>query len=161
MVSVTLPPTAFVAGFGPGIPVLLVHGNNSGVRSACVNVLCDGVYGLGCAGALGVPRLSTPNACPTAGATLDLSVTNGPVGTLAAFGLGFGQGSAPLLGCTLLVASLHATIFVVLDGSGASSLPVALPPGSTGVSFTAQGFVLDGSGPQGFTATNGVVVQVM
>jgi len=159
-VSLNLPLSAFVAGFGPNVPVLMVHGNNSGVASPCVDVVCDGVYGTGCAGTHGVPVLATPNACPPAGSNLDLAASNGPHGSLAVFGFGFGQASVPLFGCNLLVASLQSTLFVLLDGAGATSLTMPLPPGVTGVMFHAQLFAIDAGGPQGFSATNGVEVHV-
>jgi hypothetical protein len=160
MVTVTLPPNAFVAGFGPGVPVFMVHGNNSGVASPCVTVGCNGAYGAGCAGSTGVPVLDASDDCPPAGTTVNLSITNGPPGAFAVRGFGFGQGSLPVLGCGVLVAAVVATLVVQLDGSGGHVFPFALPISSTGVSFTTQAFVVDAGGPQGFSATNGVLVRV-
>ena len=161
MVSVTMPSTAFVAGFGPGIPVFLVHGNNSNVRSACVTVAYDGAYGTGCAGAAGTPVLGATNAAPPAGGSLDLTVSNGPPGSLAVLGLGLTQLTFPLFGCNLLIGAVQGTVVVPFGGSGSGGFSLPLPLGSGGVSFTAQAFVLDIGGPQGFSATNGLLVQVL
>lgn len=161
MVAVTLPATAFVAGFGPGIPVFLVHGNNSSVLSACVTVVCDGVYGTGCAGTAGVPLLGAVDVCPPAGGSLDLDVTNGPPGSVAVLGFGLGQASIPLLGCNLLVGSVLGTTTLSLDAAGAGNFVLPLPVGSAGATFTVQSFALDLGGPQGFSATNGLLVRVL
>jgi hypothetical protein len=160
-VSITLPSTAFVSGFGPGISVFMVHGNNPGVQSPCVTVECDGVFGIGCAGATGVPVLDSVNACPPAGGQLDLDVSNAAAGSLAVLGFGLGQTSIPLFGCTLLLNPVLATTVVVLDGSGNGTFVLPLPPGTTGASITAQAFVLDAAGPQGFSATNGLLVRIL
>src|SRR5262245_58357219 len=101
-VSITLPSTAFVAGFGPGIDVYMVHGNNSGVFSACVVVGCNGTYGTGCSGVLGAPALTATSDCPASGTTVGFAVANGLPGSVAVLGFGFGQTSIPVLGCTLL-----------------------------------------------------------
>lgn len=160
-VSITLPSTAFLAGFGPGISVFLVHGNNPGVQSSCVTVDCDGVYGTGCAGATGVPVLDAVDACPPAGGQLDLDVSNGAVGSLAVLGFGLQQTSIPLFGCTLLLTPVLATTVVFLDGTGSGTFSLPLPPGIGGASITAQAFVLDTAGPQGFSATNGMLVRIL
>jgi hypothetical protein len=161
MVSITLPSTAFVAGFGPNIAVYLVHGNNPGVFSACVNVGCDGAYGAGCAGTTGVPVLDANDDCPPSGTNLDLTIGNGPPGSIAVLGFGLGQTSFPVFGCTLLIAPLVATPAVPLDGTGAATVTLPLPPGSGGFVFTTQAYVLDGGGPQGFSATAGLLIRVM
>lgn len=160
MVTVTMPRTAFTAGFGAGDRVFMVHGNNGNVRSACVTVECDGAYGTGCAGAGGVPVLSAANACPPAGGSLDLALSNGPPGSVAILGLGLAQANLPLLGCNLLVGSIGATVLLPLDPAGAATFSLALPPGITGVAVTSQAFVLDSSGPQAFTATRGLLIRV-
>lgn len=160
MVSVTVPSTAFVAGFGPGIPVFLVHGNNPNVRSACVNVVCDGIYGTGCAGGTGIPSLTAIDACPPWGGSLDLTLGNGPPGSLAVLGLGLAQIVFPLFGCDLLIAGVQVTAIVPLNGSGVGNLSLLLPPGSGSFTFTMQAYVLDAAGPEGFSATNGLLVEI-
>jgi hypothetical protein len=36
-----------------------------------------------------------------------------------------------------------------------------MPPGSGGFTFTMQAYALDPTGPQGFSATNGLQIQVL
>lgn len=160
-VTVTVPLTAFVAGFGPGVPVYMVHGNNAGVSSPCVTVGCNGAYGNGCAGSAGVPVLDANADCPPAGTTVTFAITNAPPGSLAVLGFGLGQGSFPLFGCNVLLGSVIATVVVPLDGSGAGGFPFALPVGSTGATFTTQAYAIDAGGPQGFSATNGLLIRVL
>ena len=160
-VSVTLPPTAFVAGFGPGIHVFMVHGNNAGVSSPCVTVGCNGVFGVGCAGTAGVPVLGATDHCPSAGTTFSFAISNAQPGSVAVLGFGFGQASVPLLGCNLLLGSIAVTITLPLDGSGAASFPFPLPLNARGVALTSQAYALDAGGPQGFSATNGLLIRVL
>jgi hypothetical protein len=161
MVAVTLPSSQFVAGFGPGIPVYLVHGNNSGVFSACVTVGYNGAYGSGCAGFAGAPVLDASNDSPPAGSNLGLTVANGLAGSIAVLGFALGQTSFPLFGCTLLIAPIVVTAGVPLDGTGAGAVALSLPPTSGGFVFTTQAFVLDPTGPQGFSATAGLMIRVL
>lgn len=160
-VSITLPSTAFVAGFGPGINVYMVHGNNSGVFSPCVTVGCIGTYGTGCAGVLGTPALSATSDCPASGTTVDFTIANGLPSSVAVLGFGFGQGSFPVLGCTLLLGSIVVTATVPFDGAGTGTFPLPLPPGSAGVNLNLQAYALDPTGPAGFTATNGLLIRVL
>ncbi|MEO6596128.1 MAG: hypothetical protein ABIP94_15370 [Planctomycetota bacterium] len=160
MVSITQPSTAFTAGFGAGMSVFLVHGNNSTVRSACTTVTCSGTFGIGCAGTTGIPVLAATDACPPAGGSLDLTIANGAIGSLAVLGFGTTQFTFPLFGCNLLIGGLLVTGVVPLDIVGAGNLSLPLPLGSGGFSLTLQAFVLDTGGPQGFSATNGVLVLV-
>jgi hypothetical protein len=157
----TVPLAMFNAGFGPNIPVFMVHGNNGNVRSGCLDVVGDGKYGTGCAGSGGVPVLDTANALPLAGTTIDLDVTNGPAGSLAVLGFGLSPTGIPVLGCNLLISPVLATVVVAFDGSGAGTFPLPLPVTSVGAVFTAQAFALDVGGPQGFSATNGLQVTVL
>jgi hypothetical protein len=159
-VAVTVPLTSFVAGFAPETPVFLVHGNNGNVRSACVTVECDGAYGNGCAGLAGVPVLDALDDCPPAGGSLDLLLAGAAPSSLAVLGFGLVQTTVPLFGCNLLIGAVQGTVVVVLDGSGAGSFSLPLPPGIAGFTFPTQAFVLDAGGPQGFSATNGLLVRV-
>jgi hypothetical protein len=160
-VSVTLPPTAFVAGFGPGIPVFMVHGNNSGVASPCITVGCNGTYGTGCAGTVGTPALDSTDDCPRPGTMFSLSITSALPGSFAVLGLGFGQGSTPLLGCNLLLGSVQTTEFLLLDGSGSAGATYSVPLTITGVQLTTQAYAFDPGGPQSFSATNGLLIRVL
>ncbi|MBL8756568.1 MAG: hypothetical protein JNK15_24955 [Planctomycetes bacterium] len=159
-VGVTVPAASFLAGFGIGTNVFLVHGNNGGVASACIAVAYDGAYGTGCAGTLGAPALDSSDEAAPAGTTCTFALQNGLPGSVAVLGLGLGQASIPVLGCDLLLGSVLGTVAIPFDGSGAGSFPFPLPLGSTGIEFTAQAFALDPSGPQGFTASNGLLVKV-
>lgn len=160
-VSVTVPASAFVAGFGPRVPVFLVHGNNGGVRSGCVVVTCDGEYGTGCAGSTGVPGLDAADDCPLAGTSLDLQLSAAAPASLAVLGLGLTTGNVPLFGCDLLLGGVQGTALIVLDPAGAGSFSLALPPGVGGFTFALQAYVLDAAGPQGFAATNGLRVRIV
>jgi hypothetical protein len=157
----TVPLAMFNSGFGPNIPVFMVHGNNSNVRSACLDVVGDGKYGTGCAGSAGIPVLDTANALPLAGTTIDLDVTNGPASSLAVLGFGLSQTSIPVLGCDLLISPVLATVVVSFDASGAGTFSLPLPVTSVGATVTAQAFALDVGGPQGFSATNGLQITVL
>ncbi|HEX6811412.1 MAG TPA: hypothetical protein VF384_07305 [Planctomycetota bacterium] len=159
-VTITVPLSAFVAGFGPDVTVFMVHGNNPGVFSPCVTVECNGAYGTGCAGTFGIPVLDAVDDCPTSPGTLDLLLTNGPPGSLAVLGFGDQQFSFPIFGCELLIAPLLLTTVVAFDGSGASSFSVPLPPGLGNLSLTMQAFALDLGGPEGFSATNGLLARI-
>ena len=160
-ISITLPSTAFVAGFGPGPPVYWVHGNHGGVASPCVTVGCNGAYGTGCAGTTGTPTLSTNTDCPANGTTLDLNLGNGLPNSVAVLGLALGQSNLPVLGCNLLINPVVATIAVFFDPQGAGTFPFAVPSGSGGFNFTAQAFTIDAGGPQGFAATNARLIRVL
>lgn len=160
-VTVTLPLSAFGAGFGPHVPVFMVHGNNGGVASPCVTVECDGAYGTGCAGTTGIPVLDAVDDCPVSPGSIDLLVTNGPAGSIGVLGFGDTQVNIPVFGCNLLIAPVLATFVVVFDGNGAASFSVPLPPGFAGLSLTTQTFAFDAAAPQGLSATNGLLVRVM
>lgn len=160
-VTVTVPATSFVAGFGPGVPVYMVHGNNSGVFSPCVVVGCNGAYGAGCAGPSGAPVLTATDDCPAAATTVDFAITNGVPNSIAVLGFGIGQASVPVLGCTLLLGSVVGTVAIPFDGSGAGGFSFPLPASGSGAMFTTQAFALDAGGPQGFTATNGRLIRVL
>lgn len=160
-VAVTVPLTSFVAGFGPGSTVYMVHGNNASVASGCVTVGCDGAYGSGCAGAVGIPVLDAGDECPAAGTSCNFAITGGPPSSLAVLAVGLGQASIPVFGCNLLLGSVLGTATVAFDVAGAGAFAFALPLGSAGFEFTAQAFALDVGGPQGFSATNGLLVRVL
>ena len=160
MVTVTQPMSAFVTGFGPGISVFMVHGNNGGVASPCVTVECNGAYGTGCAGSAGVPVLDAVDDCPPSPGSMDLIVTNGPPASIGVLGFGDQQVNVPVFGCNLLIAPILATVVVVFDANGGASFSLPLPAGLSGVSVTTQVFALDAAGPQGFSATNGLLIRI-
>jgi hypothetical protein len=161
MVAVTVPLAVLNSGLQPGIDVFMVHGNNSGVSSACVTVGCDGVYGVGCAGTAGVPALGAVDVCPPAPGSLDLTVSNALPNGIGVLGFGVTQANVPLFGCNLLIGGLLVTGVVLTDGTGAGGFVVPLPAGASGVDLTMQAFLLDSAGAQDFAATNGLRVRVL
>lgn len=106
-----------------------------------------------------MPLHGAVNACPPEG-RLDLGVTDGQPGSVAVLGLGLDQASIPLLGCNLLVGSVLGTTTLSLDAAGAGNCLLPLPLGVAGATFSAQSSALDLGGPQGFTATNGLLGRV-
>lgn len=118
-------------------------------------------YGAGCPGTNGlVPALyMSGDATPGVG-TIALDLTDGLPSSAAIFVFGLGQGALPLFGmCTLNVLPIIGDPAgpLSLDGMGAVSLSFLTPPGSSGVSVTAQAFVADPSGALGLVSgSNGL-----
>lgn len=163
LVSVTVARAALTAAFGVGISVKMVDGNNPSVQSSCVTVACDGKYGVGCApaGGAGAPVLDALEPCPLAGGSLDLQVSNGAAQSLGVLGLGLTRVQFPVFGCELLIGSIGGTAIVSIDASGNGGFVLPIPAGIAGFELTAQTFVLDVNGPQGFTATNGLLARIL
>lgn len=159
-VSVTVPATAFVAGFEVGDPVYMVHGNNGGIASPCVVVGYDGAYGVGCAGANGVPSLTTNGDAPLAGTAVDFTIGNGVPASIAVLGFALDQVSVPVIGCTLLIFPVLGVVSVPFDAAGSGTFVFPTPVSAVGVQFTVQAFALDVAGPQGFSATVGREIHV-
>ncbi len=121
-------------------------------------------YGFGCAGTGGVlPQLDV-TGCPTPGSTITVALTKGLPGATSIVFVGAGQGATTLpAGCVLRVFPLLPFSFAIPlssgVGGGAFSLPVTIPPATTGTA-TLQAFVVDPGVWQGFSATNGVQVDI-
>jgi hypothetical protein len=131
------------------------------------------VFGSGCAGSAGVPRLSW-SGLPMAGTSFDVRLDRAPANTVAALILGdsattwnglplplslapFGAPS-----CSLL-ASLTATLGTGVDPAGTASVALALPanPALAGFPFWCQWFCLDvPANAFGLTFSNGGAVVV-
>jgi hypothetical protein len=126
------------------------------------------VYGAGCAGVAGTPRLGW-SGLPMAGASFDVHLTRGRANSVAALILGDSDTNwngtplplslAPLGagGCTLL-ASLTATLGAAVDPAGAAVVTLALPanPAIAGFPFFAQWACLDpAANAFGFSFSNG------
>ncbi|MEM7198913.1 MAG: VCBS repeat-containing protein [Planctomycetota bacterium] len=110
-------------------------------------------YGTGKAGTMGIPVLSTVVA-PAAGATADLTITNGRAGDVPVLFLGATQVSLPFDGGTLLVQPLVVLPMLTFDSTGTSSLPLSVPSGSFCASLFWQAlFVDNGSGATGALRT--------
>lgn len=159
-VTVTLPQSSFVAAFGPGSRVYMVHGNNSAVASPCIDVAYDGAYGVGCAGATGVPSLTTNGDAPLAGTAIDFTIANGVPASIAVLGFATDQVSVPVIGCTLLIFPVLGIVSVPFDAAGSGTFVFPTPASAVGVQFAVQAFALDPAGPQGFSATVGREVRV-
>lgn len=82
---------------------------------------------------------------------LSSAVANG----LAVFATGGAPANVPLFGGTL-VPSPDILLGALTDGIGTATLQFAWPGGASGFQAWTQAWVLDATGPQGFTASNGV-----
>jgi len=106
----------------------------------------------GLAGAAGIPLLRGSGAL-TAGNPFRVDL-EGPGNHVAILGLGFTRVDQSLLGGTL-VPSPDATLLLLGSPTGASSLQFTWPVGMpAGLAVFTQGWLIDGSGTQGWTATN-------
>lgn len=159
-VTVTVAQSSFVAAFGPGSRVYMVHGNNSAVASPCIDVAYDGAYGIGCAGTAGVPSLTTNGDAPLAGTTIDFTIGNGVPASIAVLGFATDQVAVPVIGCTLLIFPVLGIVSVPFDAAGSGAFVFPTPASAVGVRFSVQAFALDPAGPQGFSATVGREIHV-
>jgi trimeric autotransporter adhesin len=106
----------------------------------------------GLAGAAGEPLLLGRGAVQ-GGSTLAWTI-EGPATTIAILALGLSRIDQPLFGGTL-VPSPDATLAFVTDAQGVAPFTLALPAATTaGLGLWSQAWLLDATGPQGFTATN-------
>jgi len=123
---------------------------------------CDALnYGLGCAGTNGlVPRLDM-DGCPGVGETLTYRLDQGLANAPALVLLGGGRGFLPLPGgCTLLLDPYYGWFAASMNGAGELTLPLIVPPGAAGQTFTMQGAVIDAGAPSGYALSNGVEMQI-
>ncbi|MBL8768352.1 MAG: hypothetical protein JNL94_13340 [Planctomycetes bacterium] len=123
-------------------------------------------YGQGCAGTGGFTPSLTFTGCAAPGEAVSIDIAGGLGGAPSVLFFGIGQAAIPMgAGCTLNVFPLLApTISFPLFGSGAGdgtmTLPGIMPAGTSGLSFTMQLFVADGTSPIGASSTNGVKVTI-
>lgn len=132
-----------------------------------------GPYGVGCAGALGVPTFSAQTGSrPVIGSTLNTELANVPLG-LGLIGLGLSNTSSGALtlpfdltplgmtGCNLLADPL---VTDVAAGAGTTvpwSLPIPNTLGLVGFVLFGQGFAFDPTANAfGFTASNGARLKI-
>ena len=116
--------------------------------------------GGGLAGSLGEPVLSAIGV-PQAGAMVDMNLTNAKPVATAYLVAGTSNVSLPLLGGTL-VPFPQVVLQSSTDAQGEATWPVTFGPGSiTGLSLYFQCWVVDGTGPQGFTASNAVTATAL
>ncbi|MFG0319781.1 MAG: LamG domain-containing protein [Planctomycetota bacterium JB042] len=122
-------------------------------------------YGQGCPGAGGfVPALEL-SGCAGPGKTVELSITSGLGGAPTLLLVGQAQASVDAgAGCTLLVAPVALTLTFPLSGTGNgmgnASLPITVPPAASGVTATAQAFVIDSTSRIGAAGSNGVQLDI-
>lgn len=141
-------------------------------RNFKFQLICDcpeipSPYGLGCAGSGGFTPQLHADGCAIAGNNVSITLDHALGGSTATlfFGLSAGTSAIGGTGCALLVTPiLPFFVTVPLGGVGAGAgnitLIGALPPGSTNFTFTMQALVPDGGVPRGFSASNGLKVQI-
>jgi len=110
--------------------------------------------GQGLAGSAGTPRLDGYGPL-TGGSAFDLTVATALPNTLGVLVLGLAPVHLPLFG-GVLVPSPDVTFGALVGAGGTWSFVANWPAGYAGTSFYAQGWLLDGGGPQGFAATAGL-----
>ncbi|MEM7199419.1 MAG: hypothetical protein AAF628_04085 [Planctomycetota bacterium] len=113
--------------------------------------------GLGLGGTCGQPVLSGSGPL-TAGSNNTLSISKAAPGSVGVLIIGFQRLDAPIFGGTLVPSTFPAATFALpTTPSGTSSLPLRWPNGTAaGLSIFLQYWIVDGAGPQGWSATNGL-----
>jgi hypothetical protein len=112
--------------------------------------------GLAMAGASGAPSLTgTGSLCPCTSATL--SLTNGAPLTPAVLVMGLSAWFAPFKGGALIPSPDLQVYGLSTDAQGEFLLAATMPAQAVpGVEFWVQYWLLDATGPKGFTASNGM-----
>ncbi|MFT7463548.1 MAG: putative HAF family extracellular repeat protein [Pseudohongiellaceae bacterium] len=112
--------------------------------------------GSGLAGVNGVPVLEGTGSL-AGGTAVSLDVSNGAPSANSWFVAGFTRIDAPFKQ-GILVPALDLLVGPLpLDGSGSVALPFTWPNGApSGVSLFVQGWIVDGAGPAGWAASNGI-----
>ena len=124
-------------------------------------------YGQGTAGTGSIaPQLSS-TGCFARGRDVSLDVTNGRGGALGALLMGLAQQSTTVLGVGVLVVPFAPMNHVLggangAPGAGTWSLPLVVPNDTNllNTDFFFQAVYVDPSGPQGFSGTQGLKLQV-
>lgn len=124
-------------------------------------------YGPGCPGAGGfTPKLTTFAGCANVGQSLTLNMTEGLGGSIALLLIGGGTGEIPIGGgCSVLLSSIYPAIIPIPLGgaglgSGSFTLFATTPPNAAGQTFAVQALVQDPSLTSGFSASNGLLLEV-
>jgi len=126
---------------------------------------CSLTYGSGCAGEGGfVPTLSNP-VCDSQTLQVQFAIENAPGGSVAVLLFGTSKLAAQIgaTDCHLLVGNPFPISFTlplggVGPGAGFTFVNGVFPPSATGLQFTMQAAIGDGSSSIGFTMTNGLEV---
>jgi len=112
--------------------------------------------GGGIGGLLGTPEL-VGNGSMAAGSTVDLTLTGSLPFMSSFFVVGFSALNLPFKGGTL-VPDTDVVLSVMLNAAGSSILSATWPSGvPSGTEVWYQQWMLDATGPQGLTASNGVL----
>jgi len=123
-------------------------------------------YGVGCPGAGGFVPLLSVDCAIAAGNQTAITIDAGLGGATAVIVFGLAPTSVPMGGgCSFLVTPLFpATTTLPLGGvgpgNGSAVLVGLIPPGTTGVQFTTQVFVIDPSTGVGFSNSTGRLVTI-
>jgi hypothetical protein len=137
---------------------------------AWVHSACPGkteTYAFGCKGTNDfVPKLAV-TGCPNPGKQLVFHVTRGFGGQPAFLAFGTGPGMVSIGGtCKLLVSPLLTVVPIGAlsdfgPGLGHKDVPLTVPPGTSGTTFTVQAAVLDPFTPLGFAVSNAFSIDVL
>lgn len=121
------------------------------------------IYGQGCAGTGAVTPTLQGLGVPQPGNTINLRVQRGQAGALGTIVLAGAPGNTPILGCTWLQSQiLGNTDLFLLDGTGAHTYPIPMPPTLLPLDVYFQAFLLDAGAPNGlFAATAGLRASVL
>jgi hypothetical protein len=112
--------------------------------------------GLGLAGAGGTPSLAGTGTL-IGGQPVTLALTGAKVASTAALVIGLHQANAPFKGGTLVPMPDLLITGLPTGPSGALALSTTWPAGlPSGFTLHFQQWVVDATGPHGFTATNGL-----
>lgn len=122
-------------------------------------------YGAGCPGSGGFAPGLALSGCAAAGCAITVDVTGGLGGSPALLAIGTSAINAPVGGgCSSYVSPFLLMLPITLAGSGAGNGAVGfagkLPMGVAGLTLTLQTFILDPGAVIGYTATNGVQLDV-
>lgn len=154
------PPTENIVALEPCDGRVFIANRNDGSLSIVDGPQGFVLYGAGCAGSGGFVPALTGSGCPTAGATVSVTLKRGLGGSTGFLLFGSGVDALPLGGgCSLLLAGLSPGVIALPltpggPGAGQATVTATLGPAPAGALFTLQGFVLDAGVPNGFSASN-------
>lgn len=159
VLATTLPVSPFTSGYSPAETMWEVDLNGPSCQGTAA------AFGAGLAGTGGyLPTLGVVG-CPEVGAPFTLSADRLVGGTFGLFALGAGPASVPLLGGTIHVWPITATVFAVgsgaplTPGAGSAGLPLLVTdPSFLGVSLWFQAGFVDAGAAAGWSLTNGLQV---
>ncbi len=116
--------------------------------------------GPGLAGGLGTPLLSGTGDLTPLGAGATLSLTNAASSAPTVWFIGLTEAAVPLEGGILYPFPFLLLVVLVTDGSGELSIPVSVPVTAAGLDVIHQMYIEDVTGPSGYTASNGLRLEI-